>query len=173
MKIVWPNVCIAICTLITITYHSLLPNIAFAKTELENNFIFPYDKELAIQYESLIKKQLEERLRKNARVRYHTLTAYSSTVWQTDANPFVTAAGTMVRDGIVAANTLPFGTKIMIPEMFGDKIFTVEDRMAKKNYHKIDIWFPTVSQARQFGIKKAKILIIPNNIANALNNPSA
>lgn len=172
MKIVWSNVCISICTLTTIMYHSLLPNIAFAKTELQDNIIFPYDKGLAIQYDALIKKQSEERVRKNARVRYHTLTAYSSTVWQTDANPFVTAAGTMVRDGIVAANTLPFGTKIMIPEMFGDKIFTVEDRMAKKNHHKIDIWFPTVSQARQFGIKKAKILIIPNTLADALQNSS-
>lgn len=174
MNIPWPNVFISICTLITIAYHSLLPNVAFAKTELEDSFIFPYDKGLEAEYKYLLKKQeLEERLKKEARIRYHTLTAYSSTVWQTDANPFITAAGTKVRDGIVAANTLPFGTKIMIPDMFGEKIFTVEDRMAPKNHHKIDIWFPNISQARKFGVKRAKILIIPASIADALANPSA
>lgn len=175
MKIIWPNVYISICTLITILYRSLLPNVAFAKVETENNniLIFPYAKELAIQYKSIEKKrELEEKVKKEAQVRYHTLTAYSSTRWQTDASPFITAAGTRVRDGIVAANTLPFGTKIMIPDMFGEKIFTVEDRMAPKNHHKIDIWFPNVSQARKFGVKRAKILIIPASIADALANPS-
>ena len=88
------------------------------------------------------------------------ITAYSSTPEETDNTPFVTAAGTKVRPGIIAANFLPFGTRIMIPELFGDQIFTVEDRMAKKHGGKIDIWLPSKSQAINFGIKYSKIVVL-------------
>ncbi|MBU2037384.1 3D domain-containing protein [Patescibacteria group bacterium] len=82
------------------------------------------------------------------------VTAYSSTPDQTDSSPFITANGSRVRDGIVAANFLPFGTKVKFPEYSGDKIYTVQDRMAKKNSHKIDIWMPTRHAALDFGVKK-------------------
>jgi 3D (Asp-Asp-Asp) domain-containing protein len=88
------------------------------------------------------------------------VTAYSSTPDQTDNTPFITAWGTYVHDGIVAANFLPFGTKIKIPELFGDKIFIVEDRMNKKYWHRIDVWFPEKQDAIEFGVKIAKIQII-------------
>src|SRR3990167_1248447 len=42
--------------------------------------------------------------------RYVTITAYSSTPEETDSTPFITASGTHVRDGVVAANFLPLGT---------------------------------------------------------------
>lgn len=89
------------------------------------------------------------------------ITAYSSTVDQTDSDPFITAAGTWVRDGIIANNLLPFGTKIRIPEIYGDKIFVVEDRMhwSKSNYH-IDIWFPSYWEALNFGVKRSYIEIL-------------
>ncbi len=83
-----------------------------------------------------------------------TVTAYSSTPDQTDSSPFITANGTYVRDGIIAANFLPFGAKVRFPEYSGDKIYTVEDRMAKKNSHKIDIWMLTRHAALDFGVKK-------------------
>jgi 3D (Asp-Asp-Asp) domain-containing protein len=89
-----------------------------------------------------------------------SVSAYSSTPDQTDDSPFVTACGTYVRDGIIAANFLPFGTKIKIPEIFGDKIFTVEDRMNSRYWHKIDIWFPNRQGALEFGTQTAKIQII-------------
>ncbi|MDD2753230.1 MAG: hypothetical protein PHT44_01330 [Candidatus Portnoybacteria bacterium] len=82
------------------------------------------------------------------------VTAYSSTPDQTDNSPFITANGTFVRDGIVAANFLPFGTKIRFPEFSGDKVFTVTDRMAKKHNNKIDIWMTSRGAALQFGVKK-------------------
>lgn len=88
------------------------------------------------------------------------ITAYSSTTDQTDNTPFTTARGTYVRDGIVAANFLPFGTKIKIPDLFGDKVFVVEDRMNRKHSYKIDVWFPDRQSALEFGIKTAKIQII-------------
>lgn len=91
------------------------------------------------------------------------VTAYSSTVAQTDEDPFVTAAGTWVRDGIVANNKLPFGTKITIPEIYGDKIFTVEDRMnRRKSDNHFDVWFPSYWDALDFGAKKTYIEIIEN-----------
>jgi len=89
------------------------------------------------------------------------ITAYSSTHWQTDDNPYLTAAGTWVRDGIVANNILAFGTKIRIPELFGDKIFVVEDRMSwEKGNYQIDIWFPNYWQALSFGAKRTYIEIL-------------
>lgn len=88
------------------------------------------------------------------------ITAYSSTENQTDDDPFITASGKQVRPGIVAANFLPFGTKIKIPEVFNDKIFVVEDRMHPKNDGKIDIWFPTQEEALLFGVKKSRIEIL-------------
>ncbi len=89
-----------------------------------------------------------------------TITAYSSTHDQTDEDPFTTASGRQVRDGIVAANFLEFGTKIKIPELFGDKIFVVEDRMARRHNYRIDIWFPDRNQAKQFGIQELEVIIL-------------
>ncbi len=80
-------------------------------------------------------------------------TAYSSEPSQTDSTPFDTANGTRVHDGIAAANFLPFGTQFKIPAVYGDKIFTVEDRMNAKynNQSIIDIWMPTRKDAVIFG----------------------
>ena len=88
-------------------------------------------------------------------------TGYSSSPWETDGDPHITAAGTLVRDGIVANNYLAIGTKIRIPELFGGKIFVVEDRMSwkKGNYH-IDIWFPSYWEAKNFGAKRTYIEIL-------------
>ncbi|HCM36685.1 MAG: hypothetical protein A3J30_01085 [Candidatus Wildermuthbacteria bacterium RIFCSPLOWO2_02_FULL_47_9c] len=88
------------------------------------------------------------------------VTAYSSTPEQTDGTPFTTASGKKVRDGIVAANMLPLGTKIKIPALFGDKIFVVEDRMHPKNYGKVDIWFPSRQEAKIFGVKQTSIVVL-------------
>ena len=89
-----------------------------------------------------------------------TVTAYSSTPDQTDDSPFITANGTFVHDGVIAANFLPFNTKVKFPEVYGDKIFIVEDRMAKKNSHKMDIWMSSRSLALRFGVKSLIFEII-------------
>ncbi len=89
------------------------------------------------------------------------ITAYSSTVWETDDSPFITAAGTLVRDGVIANNYLPFGTKIRIPELYGDKIFVVEDRMSwRKGNYQFDIWFPDYWQALNFGAQRTYIEVL-------------
>lgn len=88
-------------------------------------------------------------------------TGYSSTIDQTDESPFITASNSIVRDGIVANNLLAFGTKVRLPELFGDKVFEVDDRMhsRKGNFH-VDVWFPTTEQAKQFGAKIAVLEVL-------------
>jgi 3D (Asp-Asp-Asp) domain-containing protein len=89
------------------------------------------------------------------------VTAYSSTVFETDETPFTTAAGTTVKEGIVANNLLPFGTKIRLPELYGDRVFLVQDRMnSRKGYYHIDIWFPSHQEAENFGAKTTYIEIL-------------
>lgn len=88
------------------------------------------------------------------------VTAYSSTPEETDDTPFITAWNTQVRDGIVATNLLPFGSKIRIPELFGDKIFTVEDRMHRRKTDFVDVWMETKLQALEFGISKTSIEVL-------------
>jgi len=89
------------------------------------------------------------------------ITGYSSSPWETDDNPYLTAAGTQVREGIIANNMLPFGTKVKIPELYGDKIFVVEDRMSwKKGYYHVDIWFSSYWEALDFGSERTYIEIL-------------
>ena len=88
------------------------------------------------------------------------VTAYSSTVDQTDSTPFITASGTRVRDGIIAANFLPIGAKVRFPNIYGDKLFVVEDRMNSRYYYRADIWMPSRWEAKQFGLKNTLIEII-------------
>ena len=91
------------------------------------------------------------------------LTGYSSTPDQTDDTPFITASGKKVTDGIIANNMLPFGTKIRIPELYGDKVFTVQDRMhQRKGLYHADIWFSERSDAKSFGAKLASIEVLEN-----------
>lgn len=89
-----------------------------------------------------------------------TVTAYSSEVAQTDDTPYITASGTRVRHGVVAANWLPIGTKVRIPAYFGNQVFIVEDRMNSRHTDRLDVWFPTRAEAVQFGARKAQIEIL-------------
>ncbi len=100
-----------------------------------------------------------------------TVTGYSSTVEETDDTPFITASGSLVEDGIVAANFLPFDTRVRIPEIYGNKIFTVKDRMNKVYYYNIDIWFAETQKAKEFGVKQTYIEIVqePNQELAAVN----
>lgn len=88
------------------------------------------------------------------------VTAYSSTLEETDSTPFITARNTPVRDGIVAVNFLPFGTKVRIPSLFGEKVFTVEDRMHSRKKNFVDIWMPSKQLARNFGIFHTDIEVV-------------
>jgi 3D (Asp-Asp-Asp) domain-containing protein len=110
-----------------------------------------------LQDTSLVAKTpLEEGVKRiNAKI-----TAYSSTLDQTDDTPFITASGAHVADGIVAANFLPLHTKLKIPELFGEKVFVVEDRMAKRFQDRVDIWMPDRASAWKFGLRHAEIVVL-------------
>ena len=82
-----------------------------------------------------------------------TVTSYSSEPRQTDSTPFTTAWQTPVRDGVVALNFLPKGSMVRFPDMYGDKIFIVEDRMNVRYQYRADIWMYTRAEATSFGIK--------------------
>lgn len=83
--------------------------------------------------------------------------AYAPSPYQTDATPCITAAGTIVRPGVVATNFLPLGTIISID----GKKYIVEDRMnSRYDGYYLDIWFPSTSEALDFGRKKLPITIV-------------
>jgi 3D (Asp-Asp-Asp) domain-containing protein len=92
------------------------------------------------------------------------LSAYNSEAAQTDASPCITANGFNVcKHGIedtVAANSLPFGARIRIPELFGDRVFVVRDRMNPRYKNNIDIWFKDKKQAINFGRRTATVEIL-------------
>ncbi|MFA6525757.1 MAG: hypothetical protein WCT33_05910 [Patescibacteria group bacterium] len=92
---------------------------------------------------------------------YLTVTAYSSTVDQCDSDPFTTASGETVHDGIIAYNHLPFGTKVRFPEIFPDKVFEVQDRLrAGAGTYIADIWMSSREEAIQWGAKVIKIEVL-------------
>ncbi len=90
------------------------------------------------------------------------LTAYSSEVEQTDEDPFTTASGTQVEDGIVASNDLPFGTRVQFPTLYGDKVFVVADRMNQRfnGRNRIDIWMEETHEAVHFGVQEAYAVVL-------------
>jgi len=101
---------------------------------------------------------------KTVRTTKRVITAYNSEVGQCDNSPCITANGFNVCEhGIedtVAANWLKFGTKIRIPEIFGDRVFVVRDRMNTKHNEKMDIWMIDKQAAISFGVKVATIEIL-------------
>ena len=89
------------------------------------------------------------------------VTAYSSTPWETDEDPYITASGAWVKDGIVANNKYSFGTKVRFPEIYGDKVFVVKDRMnPSKGLHQFDVWFPSYQGALEFGVKRVEVEVL-------------
>ena len=90
------------------------------------------------------------------------VTAYSSEEEQTDEDPFTTASGVQVADGIIASNDLPFGTRVQFPSIYGDKIFVVADRMNERytDRNHIDIWMEETYKAVQFGVKQTYAVVL-------------
>jgi 3D (Asp-Asp-Asp) domain-containing protein len=88
------------------------------------------------------------------------VTAYSSSVDETDDTPFITASGTETRDGVAASNMFPIGTKIRVAGYFGNKIFTIEDRMNPRMKDVVDIWMPSKRDAIIFGVHHTEIDVV-------------
>ncbi len=146
--------------------------------DLEANNIVPRDltgdrwslrlpqDEIVVEDNQKANGQFSDRLTKSRKV---VLTAYNSDKAQCDDSPCITASGFNVcQHGIedtVAANFLPLGAKIKIPALFGDRVFVVRDRMAKRHQNRVDIWMKDYGSAIKFGIKTATIEILPAEVA--------
>jgi 3D (Asp-Asp-Asp) domain-containing protein len=92
------------------------------------------------------------------------VTAYNAEVAQTDSSPCITANGYNLCESeiedTIATNFLEFGTKIKIPDIFGDKIFVVRDRMnARYGTGRMDIYMRDHQTAVNFSAKTVKIYI--------------
>jgi len=93
-----------------------------------------------------------------------TLTSYNSEAAQTDDSPCITANGFNVCEyGIentIAANFLKFGTKVKIPDIFGDRIFVVRDRMNERYSDRVDVWMVNKIDSQAFGVRRAEIYVL-------------
>ncbi len=113
--------------------------------------------------EKQAKAKITATLPKNKERPYYTThitaTAYTSRVEETDDSPYIAAWGDHVFWGMVASNSLPKGTKIQIPEYFGDKMFVILDRMNSRYYHHIDIWMLNLKDAKKWGSRYVEIRV--------------
>lgn len=91
-----------------------------------------------------------------------TVTAYTSSVDETDDDPFVTASGKLVRVGTLACpSKYKFGTVV---EIQGER-YTCEDRMNKRYRHteRFDIWVKTKRDAYLWGKQELLVKVYLNN----------
>jgi 3D (Asp-Asp-Asp) domain-containing protein len=98
-------------------------------------------------------------------------TGYSSSIFETDDTPFITAANTPTRPGVVAmSRDLLRVYTPNAPFNFGDRIhisglgeFIVEDSMHRRWRKRMDIWFPSRREAFDFGKRNLYISKLANN----------
>jgi 3D (Asp-Asp-Asp) domain-containing protein len=93
-----------------------------------------------------------------------SVTAYNSEVAQCDSTPCITANGFNVCEhnieDTIATNVLKFGTKVRIPELFGDRVFVVRDRMNPRYEYRIDVWMKKKSHAKMLGLKYVEVEVL-------------
>jgi len=93
-----------------------------------------------------------------------SITSYNSEAAQTDGSPCTTAnMFNVCEHGIedtIAANFLKFGTKVRIPELFGNRIFTVRDRMNTRYPDRVDVWMINKEDSKNFGVRRARIEVV-------------
>ena len=91
-------------------------------------------------------------------LRFHaTVTAYSSSPDETWGDPFITASGLRVFDGLVACpRAIPFGTKVRI----GDRTYQCYDRLHQKYDDRFDVWKSTKHAALAFGKRQLQVEVI-------------
>jgi len=93
------------------------------------------------------------------------VSGYTSRVCETDSTPFITAANTTTRPGVIAlSRDLVRRYTPGAPFDFGDVVhlsgigdFIVEDVMAARWERRADIWFGDLDDARHFGRRRAVI----------------
>lgn len=143
----------AVGSIMVILITAMIPQIsshAFAATIGTTSADFPVMEEIEPKYEV-----------------YTTATAYSSDPWQTDNTPCIPAMGSFDlckhyedngQEDTIATNMLPLGTKVRFPDLYGDKIFVVRDRMNEKynGQWRVDFWVGSETPTNQEIIQSAK-----------------
>jgi 3D (Asp-Asp-Asp) domain-containing protein len=109
-------------------------------------------------------------------------TAYNSLASQTDSTPHITATGARTRFGIVAvsrdvlSHDIPYGSLIRIRDLghyYSGRgagryqsmldehgLFIVEDTMHARKQQQVDVWFPALSSARSWGVRRVEVEVI-------------
>lgn len=106
-------------------------------------------------------------------------TAYTSSVRETDATPFVTATGMRTRLGVLAVSpdllkVLPYGTKVRLKDLgsvygrgrgqfdalFQGRVFVVADVMHPRMREKVDVWLPDRATALRFGRRLLQVEVV-------------
>lgn len=82
-----------------------------------------------------------------------------------DSHYGITASGTKARPGVVAVDprVIPLGTKLYIRSLDGSKDYgfaVAEDKGGSIKGNKIDLFFESAEQVRQFGRRKVKVYIL-------------
>jgi 3D (Asp-Asp-Asp) domain-containing protein len=93
------------------------------------------------------------------------LTAYNSEIGQTDDSPCITANGfDLCKNGLedtVAINGVKMGTKVRFPDLFGNRVFVVRDRMnSRYGSSRVDVWMLSKADAKNFGVKIARMEVV-------------
>ncbi len=156
---------VEITVLAIFVYELCFPHMAVA-AEIQNDSIMLPEQTISASTtenvaETVIQKAQEYKVVKTYRV---PITAYNSEVGQTDNTPCHTANGFDLcknnEENVIAANFLKLGTKVRIPEYFGDRVFTVQDRMNARYYYRADVWFKSRADAIKFGVRVLNIEVI-------------
>jgi 3D (Asp-Asp-Asp) domain-containing protein len=109
-------------------------------------------------------------------------TGYNSLAAQTDSTPFITATGATTGVGIIAvsrdllAEDIPYGSLVRLRDLgtyysgrglgkhqdFLDAqdLFIVEDTLHQRKENQIDVWFPQLSQARDWGVRQVELELV-------------
>ena len=108
-------------------------------------------------------------------------TAYNSHESQTDATPNITATGATTRFGIIAvsrdllAADVPYGSLVRIEDLGGyyngrgagrfqdlldAQLFVVEDTMHERKRGQIDVWFPRLADAINWGVRQVEVEVV-------------
>jgi 3D (Asp-Asp-Asp) domain-containing protein len=101
-----------------------------------------------------------------------SVSAYTSRLCETDDTPFITAANTSTRPGVLAlSRDLLKRYTPGAPFNFGDVVhinglgdFVVEDAMASRWQRRADIWFESADDARVFG-RRVAVMTGPYGLA--------
>lgn len=109
-------------------------------------------------------------------------TAYNSLVDQTDETPHITAIGSKTRFGIIAVSRdllskdIPYGSLVRLKDLgsyhngrgYGkyqtildrQGLFIVEDTMNPRKTKQIDVWFPHLADALNWGVRHVELEIV-------------